>query len=291
MLLSMTGFGHASGSFDNKKLTLEIKSLNGKTSDLRLKLPTYYKEKEIELRNLILKNAHRGKLEATLSIDSESGHDEFGLNKPLFKKYYRELKEMQSELGSNQGDLVQGILRIQNVVKPIDTELAEEEWNVVMQLATDAVNKLNTFRIREAQAMEMDLRNNILSISEKLDAVEPFEKQRIENLKARMKRHLDEFVGAQNVDLNRFEQEVLYYMEKLDINEEKVRLSQHCKFFIEVIGNADALKGKKLGFIAQEMGREINTLGAKAQDSNIQQFVVGMKDELEKIKEQLANIV
>ncbi len=288
----MTGFGRASGEYNSKKLTLEIKSLNGKTTDLRLKVPAYYKEKEIVLRNIILQNAYRGKIEASLFIESDSGQDEFGLNKNLFKAYYNELSNLKDELNvTGDHDMIQGILRIQNVIKPLELDLDEDEWNVVEQLAHDAVNGLNTYRIREAQAMEQDLRTNVNGILDKLNEVPEHEESRITNLKERIRKNLDEFLGAQNVDQNRFEQEVLFYLEKMDINEEKVRLAQHCKFFLEVMANSDPQKGKKLGFISQEIGREINTMGAKAQHSQIQQIVVGMKDELEKIKEQLANIV
>lgn len=291
MLLSMTGFGQATGAYKNKKITIELRSLNGKTSDLRMKIPANYKEKEIELRSTILKNAFRGKIEGTITIESDEGDDEFGLNKPLFKKYYAELKDLQSELNFNQGDMLSSILRIQNVIKPLNSTLDDEEATVLLEIASEAVKALNDFRLEEAKAMNQDLSNQINSIEEKLQSVVPFEEGRIKNLRERMTKNLEEFMGSQKVDQNRFEQEVLFYLEKLDINEEKVRLSQHCKFFKEVLKNEQPMKGKKLGFIAQEMGREINTLGAKAQESNIQQFVVGMKDELEKIKEQVANIV
>jgi len=291
MLLSMTGFGQATGSYKNKKITIELRSLNGKTSDLRIKIPANYKEKEIQLRSTILKNALRGKLEGTISIDSEEGDDEFGLNIPLFKKYYAELKSLQSELDLDNGDFLSSILRIQNVIKPMNSTLDEEEGEMIISLAAEAVKALNKFRVEEARAMNIDLNNQINSIEDRLINIVPFEEERIKNIRDRMNKNLEEFMGSQKVDQNRFEQEVLFYLEKLDINEEKVRLSQHCKFFNEVLSSEEPMKGKKLGFIAQEMGREINTLGAKAQQSNIQQLVVGMKDELEKIKEQVANIV
>ena len=291
MLLSMTGFGQATGSYKNKKITIELRSLNGKTSDLRIKIPANYKEKEIQLRSTILKNAFRGKLEGTISIESEEGDDEFGLNKPLFKKYYAELKSLQSELDLDNGDFLSSILRIQNVIKPMNSTLDEEEGEMIISLAGEAVKALNKFRLEEARAMNTDLNNQINSIEDRLKSIVPFEQERIKNIRDRMNKNLEEFMGSQKVDQNRFEQEVLFYLEKLDINEEKVRLSQHCKFFNEVLTSEEPMKGKKLGFIAQEMGREINTLGAKAQQSNIQQLVVGMKDELEKIKEQVANIV
>ncbi len=287
----MTGFGQATGNYKNKKITIELRSLNGKTSDLRMKIPPNYKEKEIQLRNTILKKAYRGKIEGTITIDSEEGDDEFGLNKPLFKKYYAELKDLQSELQFEEGDFLTAILRIQNVIKPFNSTLDEEEGEMIIALAEEAVKALNIFREKEAVAMNNDLNYQISSIETKLNDVVPFEEGRIKNVRERMIKNLEEFKGSQKVDQNRFEQEIIFYLEKLDINEEKVRLSQHCKFFKEVLHTQEPMKGKKLGFIAQEMGREINTLGAKAQESNIQQLVVGMKDELEKIKEQVANII
>jgi len=175
MLLSMTGFGQATGSYKNKKITIELRSLNGKTSDLRIKIPANYKEKEIQLRSTILKNALRGKLEGTISIDSEEGDDEFGLNIPLFKKYYAELKSLQSELDLDNGDFLSSILRIQNVIKPMNSTLDEEEGEMIISLAAEAVKALNKFRVEEARAMNIDLNNQISSIEERLKNIVPFE--------------------------------------------------------------------------------------------------------------------
>lgn len=291
MILSMTGYGQASREFKDKTIRVEIKSLNGKTSDIRCKIPGSYKEKEIQLRKLVLEKAFRGKFDFSLTIESEKGDDEYGLNKLLFKKYYNEITELQKELGIESGDILQTILRIPNVVGSLNEELDEEEWVVVLATCEDALTGLTNFRAEEGTAAEKDLVEASANIAQLLKDVEQYESGRIETLKERFRRNLEEFNQDEQVDRNRFEQEIIYYIEKLDINEEKVRLAQHCKYFDEVM-NSDSMEvGKKLGFIAQEMGREINTLGAKANQKNIQQIVVSMKDSLEKIKEQVANIV
>lgn len=291
MVLSMTGYGQASREFKDKTIRVEIKSLNGKTSDIRCKVPGSYKEKEIQLRKLVLEKAYRGKFDFSLTIESEKGDDEYGLNKLLFKKYYQEITELQEELGIDKGDIVQTILRIPNVVGAINEEIDEEEWAEVLVTCKEALKALNGFRATEGTAAENDLREAANKIGSLLKDVEQYEDGRIETLKDRFRRNLEEFNQDEQVDRNRFEQEIIYYIEKLDINEEKVRLAQHCKYFDEVINSGTNVIGKKLGFIAQEMGREINTLGAKANEKNIQKIVVSMKDALEKIKEQVANIV
>jgi len=287
----MTGYGQASNQFKDKTIQVEIKSLNGKTSDIRCKVPGSYKEKEIQLRKYLMDKAYRGKFDFSLTIESDKGDDEYGLNKALFRKYYNELTELKQELGIDSGDIIQTILRIPNVVGAINEEVDEDEWKIVMETTDDAIKALNNFRTEEGKAAEKDLKDAASSISDLLTKVEPFENGRIETLKERFRKNLEEFLTDEKVDRNRFEQEIIYYLEKLDINEEKVRLSQHCKYFNEVMDSGNPEIGKKLGFIAQEMGREINTLGAKANEKNIQQMVVSMKDALEKIKEQVANIV
>jgi len=291
MVLSMTGYGQASNQFKDKTIRVEIKSLNGKTSDIRCKVPGSYKEKEILLRKNLMDKAYRGKFDFTLTIESDKGDDEYGLNKSLFRKYYKELTELKEELDINTGDIIQSILRIPNVVGAINEEVDEEEWQFVMKTTDDAIAALNNFRAEEGKAAEKDLKEAAQAIMEYLKNVEPFENGRIEKLKERFRKNLEDFQSDEQVDRNRFEQEIIYYLEKLDINEEKVRLAQHCKYFNEVLNSGNPAIGKKLGFIAQEMGREINTLGAKANEKNIQQMVVSMKDALEKIKEQVANIV
>ena len=292
MILSMTGFGKSSIDINGKSILVDIKSLNGKTSDIRIKSPNNYRSKEIEMRNIISEGAYRGKLELNLSISSDTADDEYGLNAPLFKKYYNELVELKKSVGDkDHSDLFPTIVRIPNVVSTQEKDVDEEEWACVTDTIKNAIEELNAFRRSEGLALQRDLGANIQFIAEKLKEVEPFEKERIVKLKTRLQKNLHDFLGNENVDQNRFEQEVIFYLEKLDINEEKVRLSQHLKYFVTVMNAPDVVVGKKLAFISQEIGREINTLGAKAQNSNIQQLVVQMKDALEQIKEQLANVI
>lgn len=291
MVLSMTGFGQAQEVVGNQKFSLELKSLNGKATDIRLKVPAYYKDKEMIVRSTLLKGAMRGKIDANLSIVSDSGDDEFGINAALYKKYFNELIEIHQSLDAPTGELATAILRIPNVVSSRDEEISEDEWKVVQSIMTRAVESLNAFRAEEGKAMYKDLMESRNIIAEGLPKIEPFEGERIERLKERLTRNLNELKQGDSIDQNRYEQEMIYYLEKLDINEEKVRLAQHCVYFKEVMDNDNLQKGKKLQFIAQEMGREINTLGAKAQHSEIQQVVVSMKEALEKIKEQVLNIV
>jgi uncharacterized protein (TIGR00255 family) len=292
MILSMTGYGKSSIEINGKSILVDVKSLNGKTSDVRIKVPNNFRQKEIEIRNMVSEGAYRGKLELTIDISSENGNDEYGLNIPLFKKYHRELSQLKNELGAEDtSNLFAAIVRIPNVVTAQEKEIDENEWDYVRDAINNALLELNAFRRTEGQALEKDLSSNIDFIGEKLKEIEPHENERIEWLKTRLQKNLDDYLGNENVDQNRFEQEVLFYLEKLDINEEKVRLRQHLKYFISEISSQEIMVGKKLAFISQEIGREINTLGAKAQNSNIQQIVVQMKDALEQIKEQLANVI
>jgi len=291
MLLSMTGYGRGTVSENGKTITIEIRSLNSKFTDIRFKIPNNYKEKEPVFRKQITEKAQRGKLDMNLDIKSLTGDEDFGLNIPLFKRYFEELKTLSNELGISHGDIVQSILRIPNVVGGAEDAIDEEEWKLVQKSLNEALNNFDQFRRSEGAAMEKDLRLRIDNICNALKDVDPFEEGRVTRLRNRLKQNLEEFLGKENVDENRFEQEVLFYLEKIDITEEKVRLGQHCKYFLEQLDLKTTQKGRKLSFISQEMGREINTLGAKAYSSDIQRLVVQMKDELEKIKEQVANSV
>lgn len=291
MLLSMTGYGRATTAFGPKTITIEVRSLNSKFTDIRFKMPSNYKEKEAILRKIISERAERGKLDVSLEVKSLQGDDEFGLNVPLFKRYHRVLANLVDELQIPNGDLLQAILRIPNVVVAAEDSIDETEWEVVEQTLHQALDNFDHFRKAEGEAMEEDLRMRVKNIQEPLKMVNPFEEGRITRLRNRLRQNLEQFLGKENIDENRFEQEVLFYLEKIDITEEKVRLEQHCTFFLEQLDLETTLKGRKLSFISQEMGREINTLGAKAYSSDIQRLVVQMKDELEKIKEQVANSV
>lgn len=258
---------------------------------MRVKIPQNYKEKEQVIRKYLTDSIQRGKIDMTIDIKSAEGDSEYGLNGALFKKYHKELSQIMSELEMPAGDLVQSILRLPNVVSNTDADLSEEEWLTLEATIKKAVANFNEFRKEEGAAMEKDCRQRVLNIVKDLEILDPFEKKRVEVIRSRMKKNIDEYVGKDNIDANRFEQEILYYLEKIDVTEEKVRLAQHCKFFLEEVDKPQTQKGRKLSFISQEMGREINTLGSKANSSDIQRIVVRMKDELEKIKEQVANSV
>jgi uncharacterized protein (TIGR00255 family) len=287
----MTGYGRGTVTENGKTITIEIRYLNSKYTDIRFKIPHNYKEKETEFRKIITANAERGKLDMTLDMKSNLGDEDFGLNIPLFKRYFKELTSLSKELNIDHGDIVQSILRIPNVVGGSEDSIDEKEWDLVRKALDEALTNFGQFRKSEGAAMEKDLRFRIENIVTALKEVNPFEEGRVTRLRNRLKQNLEEFLGKDNVDENRFEQEVLFYLEKIDITEEKVRLGQHCKYFLEQLDTKATQKGRKLSFISQEMGREINTLGAKAYSSDIQKFVVQMKDELEKIKEQVANAV
>ena len=291
MIYSMTGYGQAIGEFGDKQIQVELKSLNGKSTELRLRVPSTYKNKELIIRQYVLDKAQRGKLDASITFLSAEVGEGFQINKKLFKKYFNEMDSLRKELNIEGGDLVQSIMRIPDVVMAAEVPISDEEWKVVEETLAEAVKNFLIFREDEGEAMANDLRVRASNIEVLLEDTTEFEEQRIETVKTRLRKHLDLYVGSEKVDENRFEQELIFYMEKLDITEEKVRLKQHCKYFKEILDNKDEVVGKKLAFIGQEMGREINTLGAKSQNSELQQIVVNMKDELEKIKEQLANIV
>ncbi|MFK8104682.1 MAG: YicC/YloC family endoribonuclease [Saprospiraceae bacterium] len=291
MLLSMTGYGRGIKTFREKTITIEIRSLNSKFTDLRLKLPQNYKDKEHFLRKVITKETHRGKIDLSISVTSLAGADDYGLNKSLFKKYYQELKALSTELEMPPGDLMQAVLKLPNVITSEEGSIDDEEWEAVQETLKEAISNFTAFRRTEGEVMKADCLSHSEHILEALKKIEPFETERVEKLRKRITQNMDEYVGKDNIDANRFEQEILYYLEKIDVTEEKVRLEQHCKYFAEVLETKNSSKGKKLSFISQEMGREINTLGSKANSSDIQRLVVQMKDELEKIKEQVLNAV
>jgi len=287
----MTGYGRATTHFEEKTITIEVRSLNSKFTDVRIKIPQNYKEKEQVIKKYLTDNIQRGKIDMSIDIKSAEGDSEYGLNAALFKKYHHELSQILGELDMPADGLVQAILRLPNVVSNAVADLSEDEWLALDATIKEAVRKFNVFRTDEGAAMEKDCRQRVLSIMSDLEVLDPFEKKRVEVIRSRMQKNIDEYVGKDNIDANRFEQEILYYLEKIDVTEEKVRLSQHCKYFLEELDKPQIQKGRKLSFISQEMGREINTLGSKANSSDIQRIVVRMKDELEKIKEQVANSV
>lgn len=291
MLLSMTGYGRAQGTFEDKTITIEIRALNSKLTDLKIRLPGDYKEKEIELRKMVTDHAERGKMDIIVDVQNADGAAAVSLNGALFKGYYRELSRLGQELGIPQGDMMQAILRIPNVVASAMSDLDESEWEAVCAIMTKALDHLRQFRRQEGRVLEADLRLRATNILLLLSEVGPFEQERSQRMKDRLRNNMEENFGKENLDQNRFEQEILYYLEKMDMSEEKLRLEQHCKYFIEQLDNKQQSAGRTLNFVSQEIGREINTLGAKAYDADIQRIVVQMKDELEKIKEQIANVL
>jgi uncharacterized protein (TIGR00255 family) len=291
MLLSMTGYGRAQGTFEDKTINIEIRALNSKLTDLKIRLPGDYKEKEIELRKMVTDHAERGKMDIVVDVQNADGAAAVSLNSALFKGYYRELSRLGQELGIQQGDMMQAILRIPNVVSSAMSDIDEAEWESVCAIMTKALEHLRQFRRQEGRVLEADLRLRATKILLLLTEVDPFEQERGQRMKDRLRNNMEENFGKENLDQNRFEQEILYYLEKMDMSEEKLRLEQHCKYFIEQLDNKQQSAGRTLNFVSQEIGREINTLGAKAYDADIQRIVVQMKDELEKIKEQIANVL
>lgn len=291
MLLSMTGYGRAAGSFGDKTISVEVRALNSKMTDLKLRLPGDYKEKEIELRKIITDHAERGKIDLVIDLQNTNGAAAVSLNESLFRGYHAVLTRLTTELRLPPGDLLTAILRIPNVVATPSGEVDEEEWSAVCAIVVRALEQFKTFRRQEGHALEADLRVRVANILLYLSELTPFEHERFVRMRERLRNNMEEAFTKETLDTNRFEQEILYYLEKMDITEEKVRLEQHCKYFLDQIANKEQSAGRTLNFISQEMGREINTLGAKAYDADIQRLVVQMKDELEKIKEQLANVL
>jgi len=291
MLKSMTGYGKAESALSDKKVAIEIKTINSKQFDFQARLPVIYKEKEIEIRNMILTQLERGKIELTISTDSTIDNESFIINADLAKKYYYEIGTLAGELGLQPGiEMLQTVLRFPEILKTNEKTVDENEWMVVAETIRNAIQKCDESRRTEGNNLELDIKNRIFGILGLLQQIEPWENGRIEKIRAKFRKDLTAFLEDHSVDENRYEQEIIYYLEKIDITEEKVRLKNHLDFFIETITEPES-NGKKLNFISQEIGREINTIGSKANDSDIQKLVVQMKDELEKIKEQLFNIL
>jgi uncharacterized protein (TIGR00255 family) len=287
----MTGYGIASFDSGSTKYTVEIKSLNSKFLELSLRIPKAFSEKEFQLRNECNKQIERGKVSLSINVEqADSSVKAAGIDAELLKNYYNQLKKVSNDLGEPANNLLQLALGLPEVVKYEEDTVSEEEWKVVEKAFQQAVTAFQQFRADEGNVLEQDVKYRIGIILKNLELVEVEEPKRIPLIRERLNQFLAEAVARESIDQNRFEQELIYYIDKLDITEEKIRLKSHCDYFIETLKNADA-NGKKLGFISQEIGREINTLGSKANDANIQKLVVGMKEELEKIKEQLLNVL
>nr|WP_068889896.1 YicC/YloC family endoribonuclease [Pedobacter panaciterrae] len=287
----MTGYGLASTDHENVKFAVEIKSLNSKFLELNLKLPRAFSEKELLLRNICSKEIERGKVSVSINIErSEENLKGATINAALLSKYYKQLEEINIQLGANSNNLLQAVLNFPEVISYSDEDVNESDWDILNNTFIKALESFNQFRLAEGVVLKTDLELRIKNILQFFSEIEVLEPLRIPQIRSRLNQFLEDNVGKINVDQNRLEQELIYYIDKLDITEEKIRLRSHCDYFIETLKSKDA-NGKKLGFISQEIGREINTMGAKANDAQIQQLVVGMKEELEKIKEQLLNVL
>jgi uncharacterized protein (TIGR00255 family) len=291
MIESMTGFGKAVCELAGKVVTVEIKSLNSRQLDIYTRLPNIYKEKEIELRNLISQQLVRGKIEFCISYENNDITSTAQINLPLVKSYYHQLKQLVKELADdNKESLLPTIMRFPDALIIDKEELDDTEWQAVTNNTREALDQILSFRKQEGDALKKDILLHLEIIQEQLKEIGKYEADRMNRIRERLNTSVTALMDPSKIDENRFEQELIYYLEKLDITEEKVRLQNHCDFFLTVV-NDETSNGKKLSFISQEMGREINTIGSKANHSDIQRIVVQMKDELEKIKEQLMNVL
>ena len=287
MIKSMTGFGKANASLKGRKISVEARSVNSKGLDANFRLPNIYREKETELKNLLADKLKRGKIDLAVSMETSVEEKQITLNKSVAKKHYTELKSLCKELKLDDEEMLLAILRMPDVFKPEKEEFSDKNWKVLLGCILTAISGLDKFRIAEGKALEKDLRKRIDVISKLLVNVEELDKERIPSVKEKIRKQVAEMTDK--IDQNRFEQEIIYYAEKLDITEEKVRLKTHADYFLKTMNEDEC--GRKLNFISQEIGREINTIGSKANDAGIQKLVVQMKDELEKIKEQLNNVL
>lgn len=291
MIRSMTGYGKAMLETPHRKITVEIRSLNSKQADINTKMPWIYKEKELEIRNMVIRRLERGKIDLMISFDAMNDEPAPVINSNIVKNYYNQLMEISNELGINSDSELLGIvMRLPETFRTERAELTEEEWSMAAKLIDDALSMADLYRLEEGRAMEADLTKSVASINRYLENLSTVEGDRLARMRDKLTATLQETVGSENIDKNRFEQELIFYLEKMDINEEKVRLKKHCDYFIETM-NGNGQNGKMLNFISQEMGREINTIGSKANDASMQKLVVMMKDELERIKELTLNVL
>ncbi len=291
MLKSMTGFGRAENTAGDKTFLIDIKALNGKQFELQLKMPAFLKPFEFDIRRVLSEGLGRGSVDCMISLKETGNAKPITINTDLAKAYYQPLSQLAAELNLEKGDLLSTILKLPEVITPSSETLTNEEWQQFKKILQDAIHNLNDHRMDEGKSLkqELDLRiDNIFQQQKKVTELEPLRQQKIREGITKL---LEENVGKENYDGNRLEQELIYYIEKIDITEEQVRLKNHCDYFTAVLNEEEESKGKKLSFILQEIGREINTTGAKAYDATIQKCVVLMKDELEKAKEQVLNVL
>ena len=291
MLKSMTGFGRAEQSVSDKAFLVEIKSLNGKQFEINLKIPPVLKSYEFDVRNMLQESLIRGSIDCLITIKQNGSAKPVVVNTDLIKAYYKQIEILADELGIDTNAVLSSLLRLPDVVTPSNEILAENDWAELKKVVQAALNELNEHRCEEGSAIETELHLRIKNINAQEEEILRLEPLRRHRMKDELLKLLEENVGKENYDPNRLEQELIYYIEKLDITEEQVRLKNHCEYFTDILNGHEESKGKKLSFVLQEIGREINTTGAKAYDAPIQKCVVLMKDELEKLKEQILNVL
>ncbi len=291
MIQSMTGYGKATCEFGNKKIVVEIKSLNSKQLDVSTRISGLYREKDIEIRNELSQKLERGKIDLSLYVDNSGKESVTQINQSVIESYYQQIKGLSANLGIEvPSNWFEVLLRLPDTMKTETIELDENEWIEIKKTIGLAIDQLINFRIQEGRSLEAVFNAKIQHISSLLDEVAPYETERVEKIKARLEENLQALSDKIDYDKNRLEQELIFYIEKLDVNEEKVRLRNHLDYFMETMQHEKS-PGKKLGFIAQEIGREVNTLGSKSNHSEMQKIVVLMKDDLEQIKEQVLNVL
>jgi uncharacterized protein (TIGR00255 family) len=291
MLKSMTGFGRAEKAVGDKTFLIDIKSLNGKQFELNLKMPAFLKPFEFDIRTILSKNLHRGSIDCTISLKETGSAKPVSINTDLAKAYYKPIAELSAALKLDPAHILSTLIKLPEVITPTGETLTDEEWNHFKKIMESAIEDLNHHRLEEGKMLKKDLQLRIGNIRAQQELIVKLEPMRRGKIKEGLVKVLEEHVGKDNYDPNRLEQEIIYYIEKIDLSEEQVRLRNHCDYFMEILEEPEDGKGKKLSFILQEVGREINTTGAKAYDSSIQKCVVLMKDELEKAKEQILNVL
>jgi uncharacterized protein (TIGR00255 family) len=287
----MTGYGRAEMTFNDKTLLVEVKSLNGKQFDVRLNIPSLLKPIEVEIRNTLNEHLFRGSVECSIFVRSNGTSKPVNINKALAKSYYQPIVELADELGIGKENILSTLLKMPDVVSSTNEVLAEDEKHAIFGLLKQAIDLLNLHRQEEGKSIELDLLERVAGIEAQQAAIAVLEPNRRTKIKDGLIKLLEQNVGPDKYDNNRLEQELIYYIEKIDISEERVRLTNHCAYFKSILSEKDPNKGKKLSFVLQEMGREINTTGSKANDVDIQKAVIVMKDELEKAKEQILNVL
>jgi len=287
----MTGYGRAEKMIADKSFLIELRSLNGKQYDIRLTMPALLKPYEIDIRNMLNEGLQRGSIECIITVSQNGSDKSIRLNKAVIKAYYEPISQLSEELGLTKDNILNTLLRMPDVISASPEIISESEWRSFTGVLNEVINDLNSHRKEEGKSMEDDLNARIANIELQQAAVAALEPQRRIKIKEGLQKVLEENLGKENYDPNRLEQELIYYIEKIDISEEQVRLKNHCAYFRDVLNDHSIIKGKKLSFILQEIGREINTTGSKAYDSDVQKCVVLMKDELEKAKEQILNVL